>query len=81
MDISVFVPGHITGFFNIENNVNPLKNGSCGAGFLVNRGVLTDISSSEKSGELSFRQLSNCSELYRITLRFPVDDYRREAVH
>lgn len=41
----------------------------------------TDISSSEKSGELSFRQLSNCSELYRITLRFPVDDYRREAVH
>ena len=34
----------------------------------------TDISSSEKSGELSFRQLSNCSELYRITLRFPVDD-------
>lgn len=47
MDISVFVPGHITGFFNIENNVNPLKNGSCGAGFLVNRGVLTDISSSD----------------------------------
>ena len=35
----------------------------------------------EKAGELSFRQLSNCSELYRITLRFPVDDYRREAVH
>ena len=45
MDISVFVPGHITGFFSIENNANPLKNGSCGAGFLVNRGVLTDISS------------------------------------
>ena len=41
----------------------------------------TDISSSEKSGELSFRQLSNGGELYRITLRFPVDDYRREAVH
>ena len=44
MDISVFVPGHITGFFNIENNVNPLENGSCGAGFLVNKGVLTTIS-------------------------------------
>ena len=41
----------------------------------------TDISSSEKSGVLSFRQLSNGSEIYRITLRFPVDDYRREAVH
>ncbi len=45
MDVSVFVPGHITGFFNIENNTNPLENGSCGAGFLVNKGVLTSISS------------------------------------
>lgn len=45
MNVSVFVPGHITGFFNIENHVNPLENGSCGAGFLVNKGVLTTISS------------------------------------
>lgn len=45
MDVSVFVPGHITGFFNIENNINPLENGSCGAGFLINKGVLTNISS------------------------------------
>ena len=43
MDISVFVPGHITGFFFFFYNVNPLKNGSCGAGFLINIGVLTDI--------------------------------------
>lgn len=41
----MFVPGHITGFFNIENHENPLENGSCGAGFLVNKGVLTRVSS------------------------------------
>ncbi|WP_299523515.1 pantoate kinase [uncultured Methanobrevibacter sp.] len=44
MEVSVFVPGHITGFFNIKNNANHLKNGSCGVGFLVNKGVLTKIS-------------------------------------
>ena len=55
---------------------------SCSSGEAACEMILeTDISSSEKSGELSFRQLSNGSELYRITLRFPVDDYRREAVH
>ena len=55
---------------------------SCSSGEAACEMILeTDISSSEKSGELSFRQLSNCNELYRITLRFPVDDYRREAVH
>ena len=55
---------------------------SCSSGEAACEMILeTDISSSEKSGELSFRQLSNCSGLYRITLRFPVDDYRREAVH
>ena len=55
---------------------------SCSSGEAACEMILeTDISSSEKSGELSFRRLSNGSELYRITLRFPVDDYRREAVH
>lgn len=48
---------------------------SCSSGEAACEMILeTDISSSEKSGELSFRQLSNCNELYRITLRFPVDD-------
>lgn len=44
MNKSVFVPGHITGFFNIENHDVSLKNGSCGAGFLLSRGVKTTIS-------------------------------------
>ena len=48
MSISVFVPGHITGFFTIQNNRDPLKNGSCGAGFLLDRGVKTTLKSSSE---------------------------------
>jgi pantoate kinase len=47
MSNSVFVPGHITGFFAIENHEIKLKNGSCGAGFLLSRGVKTSISHSD----------------------------------
>ncbi|WP_407415674.1 pantoate kinase [Methanobrevibacter sp.] len=46
--MSVFVPGHITGFFNIENHEIKLKNGSCGAGFLLSKGVKTTISESDE---------------------------------
>ncbi len=47
MSITVFVPAHITGFFTIENNPNPLKRGSCGAGFLLDKGVKTTVKKSE----------------------------------
>jgi pantoate kinase len=48
MTVSVFVPGHITGFFTIENHEIKLTNGSCGAGFLLSKGVRTTISKSDK---------------------------------
>lgn len=48
MSNSVFVPGHITGFFTIENHEIKLKNGSCGAGFLLSKGVKTTVSPSDK---------------------------------
>lgn len=48
MSNSVFVPGHVTGFFNIENHEISLKNGSCGVGFLLSEGVKTTISPSDK---------------------------------
>ena len=48
MASSVFVPGHITGFFTIENHEISLKNGSCGAGFLLTKGVRTTVSPAEK---------------------------------
>lgn len=50
MSNSVFVPGHITGFFTIENHEISLKKGSCGAGFLLSKGVKTTIS---KANELT----------------------------
>lgn len=48
MSNSVFVPGHITGFFTIEKHEIKLKNGSCGAGFLLSKGVRTTISPCDK---------------------------------
>ena len=48
MTNSVFVPGHITGFFSIENHDVSLKNGSCGAGFLISKGVRTTISPADE---------------------------------
>ncbi|MEE0935573.1 MAG: pantoate kinase [Methanobrevibacter sp.] len=48
MSNSVFVPGHITGFFTIENHEIKLKKGSCGAGFLLSKGVKTTISPCDK---------------------------------
>lgn len=48
MSNSVFVPGHITGFFTIEDHDISLKKGSCGAGFLLSEGVRTTISDADK---------------------------------
>ncbi|MDO5810722.1 MAG: pantoate kinase [Methanobrevibacter sp.] len=48
MSNSIFVPGHITGFFTIENHEVSLKKGSCGAGFLLSKGVKTTIESSDE---------------------------------
>ena len=48
MSVSVFMPAHITGFFSIESNDDPLKNGSCGAGFLLDRGVETTLEDSSE---------------------------------
>lgn len=45
---SVFVPGHITGFFTIQNHEIKLKNGSCGVGFLLSKGVKTTVSDSNE---------------------------------
>lgn len=42
-EISVFVPGHITGFFTICENSNPLQYGSRGVGLLIDSGVKTTV--------------------------------------
>lgn len=55
--ISVFVPSHITGFFSIFDNENPLLKGSLGAGVLLDKGVITEID--KNSDEESFSILIN----------------------
>ena len=47
--ISVFVPSHITGFFSIFDNENPLLKGSLGAGVLLDKGVITEIERHEEA--------------------------------
>lgn len=46
--ISVFVPSHITGFFSIFDNEDPLLKGSLGAGVLLDKGVITEIGSMDE---------------------------------
>ena len=43
--VSTFIPSHITGFFSIKNDQDPLRKGSCGAGVLINNGVKTTVES------------------------------------
>lgn len=50
MNCSIFVPSHITGFFEIIDNENPLKKGSRGAGVVMDMGVITETKISEGSG-------------------------------
>ena len=51
--ISVFVPSHITGFFSIFDNENPLLKGSLGAGVLLDKGVITEIENGDGNDGLS----------------------------
>ncbi|MGN1185905.1 MAG: pantoate kinase [Methanobrevibacter wolinii] len=48
--ISVFVPGHITGFFSIFPKENKLKKGSLGCGVLLDKGVTSSIKERNKDG-------------------------------
>jgi pantoate kinase len=47
MEVSIFVPSHITGFFQIINHSDPFKKGSRGAGVVMDKGVVTRIKTSK----------------------------------
>lgn len=48
---SAFVPGHLTGFFQIcDETEDPLKKGSRGSGFSISRGIHTRVKVSEADG-------------------------------
>ncbi len=55
MKCSVFAPSHITGFFEIIDNPNPLKRGSCGAGLAMDKGVITKLKILDKNSSDSLR--------------------------
>lgn len=50
MNCSVFVPSHLTGFFEIIDNKDPLKKGSRGAGVVMDKGVITRTKISDGKG-------------------------------
>ncbi|MEK6977186.1 MAG: pantoate kinase [Candidatus Hydrothermarchaeota archaeon] len=47
MRANVFVPGHITGFFEICEDPDPLRSGSRGCGIVINKGVYTTVEARE----------------------------------
>lgn len=52
MEVSIFIPSHITGFFQIITHNNPLKKGSRGAGVVMDKGVITTIKTSKIDSKL-----------------------------
>lgn len=52
-ELKIFVPGHITGFFEIFQNENPLLKGSRGAGITLDEGVTTTTKIYEGSGNIN----------------------------
>lgn len=51
-ELSVFVPSHITGFFEIIQNSNPLLKGSKGAGITFDEGVVTNTKIKDGNGNI-----------------------------
>jgi len=58
MKTRVFVPSHITGFFQIVEHENPLFTGSRGAGVAIDKGVITTVRPS-KSDKISIKADGN----------------------
>ena len=50
--LKVFVPAHITGFFEIMTNDYPILKGSKGAGITLDKGVITETTVEEGSGKI-----------------------------
>lgn len=46
--MKAFAPAHITGFFTICNDLDPLRTGSCGAGLSLESGITTEVSLSDR---------------------------------
>lgn len=83
MSIKVFVPSHITGFFSIINNSEPLKKGSRGAGIVLDKGVTTTIKENYSSDDTiikingvidNYNEVITCKVLDLIKQSFNFDN-------
>jgi pantoate kinase len=76
--VRVFVPAHLTGFFEICNKSKILSMGSRGAGVSITKGVLTEIMV-EKSVNSSIEiSINNKKEDNAKVSQFVVDEYLKE---
>lgn len=82
--ISVFVPSHITGFFSIFDNENPLLKGSLGAGVLLDKGVITEI---DRNADESFSIMINGKKdeynevIILKTIEFMDNELNNDKIH
>lgn len=47
--VRAFAPGHVTGFFVVRDDADPLRMGSCGAGLSLDDGVYTEVSLADRT--------------------------------
>lgn len=66
---SIFVPCHITGFFQIIPDLDPLRKGSRGAGIVLDKGVITDVLIEDGEGVDVIINGQNDSKLSSITFK------------
>ncbi len=90
MKCSIFVPGHITGFFEIIDHQNPLYKGSRGAGVVIDKGVLTELKIEDGVGDVQVKingksDPKNASITYKtidlIKTRFKLEDKNINIKH
>ncbi|AXI25682.1 pantothenate kinase [Methanofervidicoccus sp. A16] len=56
----MFIPGHITGFFTIHRERDPLRTGSTGVGITVDKGVITEVRSGKGKIYFNGREMDLC---------------------
>ena len=90
MKCSIFVPGHITGFFQIIDHPNPLYKGSRGAGVVLNKGIITELKIEDGAEDVQIKingryDPKNASITYKtidlIKNRFKLEDKKISIKH
>lgn len=78
MKCSIFIPGHITGFFEIIDNMNPLYKGSRGAGVVLDKGVLTKVAIKDGLGNVKV-EINGESDPKNTSITYKtIDIFKRE---